>query len=187
MKKRRTALLAFLLTAGVSMGIGFAALSDSFTIYGDLGANVDNSNLVVCFDGEDVNTPEKSTVDGVYCNFATSAGAASIDGKTACELTFQGLDTKGDYATAALRVENRSTLAAANELDATLSTPAISYGTIDQTVFRITAEWADATPEGLVLAPNEANTINVKVELLKTPTASIDASSFEITFTATTA
>ena len=158
MKKRRTALFAFLLTAGISMGIGFAALSDSFTIYGDLGANVDNSNLVVCFDGEDVKTPEKSTVDEVYCNFATPAGAAAIDGKTACELTFQGL-----------------------------STPAISYGTIDQAVFKITAEWADATPAGLVLAPNEANTINVKVELLKTPTASIDASSFEITFTATTA
>ena len=187
MKKRRTALLAFLLTAGVSMGIGFAALSDSFTIYGDLGANVDNSNLVVCFDGETTKTPEISKVDEVYCNFATPSGAASIDGKTACELTFQGLDTKGDYATAYLRVENRSTVAANNELDAKLSTPKINYGTLDQNVFKITAEWADATDDGVNLAPGEANTINVKVELLKTPTSSIDASSFEITFTATTA
>ena len=190
MKKRRTALFAFLLTAAVSMGIGFAALSDSFTINGELGANVDNNNLVVVFDGETAVTPEVSEAQA-YCSFATEAGAASIDGKTACELNFSGLNTIGDTAHAHLRVENRSTQFAGDELDATLSTPTVDYKNIDQTMFKITATWEH---DNLVLEPmtkegatNYSNVICVKVELLVTPTASVTASAFTVSFQALTA
>ncbi len=190
MKKRRTALLAFLLTAGVTMGIGFAALSDSFTINGELGANIDNNNLIVCFDGESAVTTEISETIA-YCSFATDAGAAAIDGKTTCELNFTGLTTKGDTAHADLRVENRSTQFASNELDALLTEPSIDYKTVDKKIFEITAYWKQ---DNLKLEPmskegavNFSNVICVQVKLLVTPTASVTSTAFAISFQAQTA
>ena len=188
MKKRRTALFAFLLTAAVSLGIGFAALSDSFTIYGDLGANVDNNNLIVCFDGtvtED--SPAISRVDEVRCFFATENKAAAIDGKTACELTFNGLDTKDEVAEAWLVVENRSTMAAGDELDAKLPDELdVKYRDVSQEIFDISATWDLSDGADLTLKPGESIVVNIKVTLKVTPTTYIDASSFEISFTATT-
>lgn len=190
MKKRRTALLAFLLTAGVSMGIGFAALSDSFTINGELGANIDNNNLVVVFDGETTNTPETSETHE-YCAFATDAGAAAFDGKTTCEINFNGLTTVGNTAHADLRVENRSTQFAGNELDATLTEPVIDYKNVDKNLFEITAYWKEDNlklePMTKVGAVNYSNIMCVKVVLKSTPTASVTATSFTVSFQATTA
>ena len=193
MKKRRTAVCAFLLAACATLGMGYAALTDSFTVYGDLGANINNENLVVVFDGETTNTTDVSSVDGVYCNFATNVGA--IDGRTSVELVVGGLTTKGQIATAQLRVENRSTAALGNELDAVLTEePSVNYGTIDDDMFTITATWADKTADGLLLKPitnvgsgtPDYNVLNVVVTLNSTPTQSVTASRFEITFTAKT-
>ena len=191
MKKRRTALFAFLLTAAVSMGIGFAALSDSFTINGELGANVNNNNLIVVFDGETAVTPEVSETQA-FCSFATDAGAAAIDGKTTCELNFSGLSTKGDTAHAHLRVENRSTQFAGDELDATLSAPTVDYKSVDQSMFKITATWENEgnlklEPMEKEGATNYSNVICVKVELLTTPTASVTSTGFTVSFQALTA
>lgn len=170
MKNRRLSIFVFLMIAMATLGIGYAALSDSFTIYGDLGANVDNSNLVVVFDSD-------STADGTYANID-----GNIDGLTSAEITFSNMTTKGQVATANLVVENRSTNGGA-ELTATLSDPVVTATGIDATVFKITAAWAN---NDLTIAPTESNTIVITVELLKTPTASIDAKSFSVTFTATT-
>ena len=174
MKNRRLSIFVFLMIAIATLGIGYAALSDSFTIYGDLGANMDNSNLVVVFDGAD------STTDGTY---ATIDG--NIDGLTSAEITFSHMTTKDQVATAKLVVENRSTNYAGSELDATLSTPVVTKTDINSSVFEISAVWEN--PTDLVIAPGESNAIIITVKLLKTPTASIDAKSFSVTFTATTA
>ena len=189
MKKRRIVVLAFLLFACLSLGIGYAALTDSFTVTGDLGANVDNSNLVVVFDGETESTTEVSTVDGTHCNFATANGASGLDGKTVAELTISGLTTKGDQAWAKLVVVNRSTAAKADELNATLSAPTVNYKDLDQGMFEITATWqttTGTTPDDQVLEINEAMVVYILIELLETPTNSVTAKSFEVTFTATT-
>ena len=185
MKKRNTAIATFLLFAAISLGVGYAALTDSFTVQGELGANVNNDNLVVVFDGETANTSEISVVDGVYCNFATPAGAASIDGKNICELSYSNLTTAGQVATATLRVENRSTNYVGTELDATLSTPTVDYGEVDQSLFEITATWENSAD--VVLAPGESNNLLVNVRLLKTTTASVTSKDFTVKFSATTA
>jgi hypothetical protein len=184
MKKRNTAIATFLLFAAISLGVGYAALTDSFTVQGELGANVNNDNLVVVFDGETQNTSEVSSVDETYCNFATPAGAAAIDGKNICELTYSGLTTAGQVANATLRVENRSTNYVGTELDATLSSPTVDYGQVDQQLFKITATWENSD---LTLAPGESNNLLVIVELLKTTTTSVTAKDFSIKFSATTA
>lgn len=189
MKKRRIVVLAFLLFAALSLGIGYAALTDSFTVTGDLGANVDNSNLIVVFDGETTNTTEVSTVDGTHCNFATANGASGLDGKTVAELTISGLTTKGDQAWAKLVVVNRSTAAKDDELDATLSVPAVNYKELDQNMFKITATWekiGGGAPDDQILQVNEAMIVHILIELQETPTSSVTAKSFEVSFTATT-
>ena len=195
MKNRRTSVAAFLLLSSLALGVGYAALSDSFTVTGDLGANVDNNNLVVVYDGETANSAQISSVDGVYCNFATASGVSAIDGRTTAELNFQGLNTSGNKAWAKLVVENRSVKAVGNELDATLSDPVVNYKSIDQTMFKITATWESddrvleaARTDQSTGTPIAAgyNTIYVEVELLKTPTSSVTASQFEVTFTAST-
>lgn len=189
MKKRRIVVLAFLLFAALSLGIGYAALTDSFTVTGDLGANVDNSNLVVVFDGETTSTPEVSTVDGTHCNFATANGASGLDGKTVAELTISGLTTKDDTAWAKLVVVNRSEKALGTELDATLSDPTVNYKDLDKTMFEITATWKtidEQEPTDKILAKGEAMIVYIEIKLLKTPTTSVTAKSFEVTFTATT-
>ena len=186
MKKRNTAIATFLLLAAVSLGVGYAALTDSFNIHGDVGANKDNENLVCVLDGETANSSVVSTVDGTYCQWATSEGAAAIDGRTDCELKFVSLTTKGQTATADLVVENRSIND--NSLIATLSAPAVTHN-LDTNVFDVSVAWdwtvtaENPTP---VIKPNEHAVLKISVSLKTTPTNAIDASSLTISFTATT-
>ena len=182
MKQKRIIIALFLCFAFLGLGIGYAALTDTLKVSGDLGANINNDNLVIVFDGETENSDVVSTVDGVHCNFATTAGAAGIDGRTTIELTVSGLTTKGDQATATLIVENRSI--EDESLTATLSDPSVNYGDLDQELFEITAEWVE---DDLTIASGEYKTINITITLKTTPTASVDAKAFEVTFTAVTA
>lgn len=196
MKKRRISIAAFLAFATVSLGVGYAALTDSFTIYGDLGANIDNENLVVEFtsietDGSTTDGSRNGKDDG-YCALSGSLGA------TSAELSFHNLDTKGSIAWADLTVTNNSSGAVGSELDAQLSNITIDFKTLDREMFDITATWEDAEDTILsaartekddqdndVVIDAESNVIKVKVELLRTPTSSIPASKFVVTFTAT--
>ena len=182
MKQKRIVIALFLCFAFLGLGIGYAALTDTLKVSGDLGANVNNDNLVVVFDGETTNSSVVSSVDGTYCKFATDAGVAGIDGRTTIELVVSGLTTMGDTATATLIVENRSI--DDDALTATLSAPTINYGELDQEMFKITAEWVE---DDLSIASGEYKTIIISITLLTTPTASVDAKSFEVTFTAVTA
>ena len=179
MKKRNKFIATFLLFAAVSLGIGYAALTDSFTVHGDVGANKNNENLKCVFDGD------ASTVDGTYCTWATEQGSAAIDGRTDCELVFQNLNTKGQVAKAKLVVENRSINDAS--LTAVLSEPTVTHH-LNASVFKVTAHWEG--PSGAVTAPTiasgESATIHIEIEMLTTPTNAIDASALSVTFTATT-
>ena len=182
MKKRRGALLTFLFCACVGLGVGYAALTDSFSIHGDIGANKDNENLVCVFDGETANSTIVSTVDGTHCQWATENGASAIDGRTDCELKFTGLTTKDQVASAKLVVENRSIEDAS--LTATLSAPDVVHH-LDPSVFQVTVKWEgdEANP---VIAPRAYATLSIEVKMLTTPTTAIDASAFSVSFTATT-
>lgn len=183
MKKRRGALLTFLFCACVGLGVGYAALTDSFVINGEVGANIDNENLVCVFDGEEtVSRDRVSTVDGTYCRWATDNAALGIDGKTTCELKIGGLTTKGNKATAMLIVENRSI--DDPSLTAKLSTPNVTHS-LNEELFGITVHWENdvATP---TIAPGGYATLHVEVELLTTPTEAVTATDFLVTFTATT-
>ena len=182
MKKRNTAIATFLLLAAVSLGVGYAALSDSFSIHGDVGANKDNENLKCVLDGETAKSSIISTVDGTYCQWATTEGAAAIDGRTDCELKFANLTTKGQAATANLVVENRSINDAS--LTATLSAPTVTHS-LAASIFEVSVAWeGGVTP---TIAPGEYAILNISVSLKTTPTNAIDSSALNISFTATTA
>ena len=181
MKKRNTAIATFLLLAAVSLGVGYAALTDSFSIHGDVGANKDNENLKCVLDGETEESAVISTVDGTYCQWATTTGAAAIDGRTDCELKFVNLTTMGNEAWAKLVVENRSI--DDDSLIATLSAPTVTHS-LEASIFEVSVAWeGGATP---IIAPGEHAILNISVKLKTTPTDAIDASALTISFTAAT-
>ena len=182
MKKRNTAIATFLLLAAVSLGVGYAALTDSFSIHGDVGANKNNENLKCVLDGETEESTVISTVDGVFCQWATTTGAAAIDGRTDCELKFVNLTTMNDTAWAKLVVENRSI--DDDSLTATLSAPTVTHS-LAASIFEVSVAWeGGANP---TIAPREHAILNISVKLKTTPTNAIDSSALTISFTATTA
>ena len=182
MKKRNTVIATFLLLAAVSLGVGYAALTDSFNIHGDVGANKNNENLKCVLDGETEESTVISTVDGVFCQWATTTGAAAIDGRTDCELKFVNLTTMNDTAWAKLVVENRSI--DDDSLTATLSAPTVTHS-LAASIFEVSVAWeGGANP---TIAPGEHAILNISVKLKTTPTNAIDSSALTISFTATTA
>lgn len=183
MKKRNTAIATFLLLAAVSLGVGYSALTDSFSIHGDVGANKDNENLVCVLDGETSNSTVISTVDETFCQWATPTGAAAIDGRTDCELKFVNLTTMGDTAWAKLVVENRSI--EDDALTATLSVPTVTHS-LEASIFEVSVAWEGGV-DNPVIAPGEYAVLNISVSLKTTPTNAIDSTALNISFTATTA
>ena len=49
MKKRNLLVSGFFLLAGLTLGVGYAALTDGFVVFGDVGASADQNNLQVVF------------------------------------------------------------------------------------------------------------------------------------------
>ena len=189
MKKRRTAVCAFLLAACATLGMGYAALTDNLTVNGKLNTVRDNTNLVVKFDQTGFTSRVKSGTSS-----ATAVG--SEWGDTTMVLTFSGLTTNGDVVVAEIPVVNASTGAVGTELDATLiATPHIAYttpaGDLHENLFEINAEWK--TPSDLVLeAAREGiaagtNVLVVTLTLKKTITTAIPQQTFTVSFSATTA
>ena len=179
MKKRNKFIATFLLFAAVSLGIGYAALTDSFTVHGDVGANKNNENLKCVFEGA------TSEVDGTYCSWATQQGSFAIDGRTDCELVFQNLNTKGQKAWAKLVVKNKSI--DDDSLTAVLSEPTLTHH-LNASVFSVAAHWEgqSGAVTAPTIAPGESATLHIVIEMLTTPTNAIDASALSVTFTATT-
>lgn len=186
MKKRRTAVCAFLLAACATLGMGYAALTDNLSVNGKLNTVRENSNLVVKFNGSHNVTTGPGTT-------TTASATPSEWGDTTVVLTFSDLKTNGDTVIVQLPVINASQKAVNDELDATLSEPHISYNDTNRFLYEVSAVWADDTNDGLTLEAARTgvdagtNTLIITLTLNQTVTTAIEQQTFTVSFHATTA
>ena len=147
MKNRRITIVAFLLIAALTLGIGYAALTDTLTITGSASV--------------DAEAGQNAFEDDIY--FSAAQGGtdvvAEFDDDTATMEIAEGktpLKVVGDKITATFTVKSDS------DLNATVTASVKSNS--NEEFFKVTTDW---TTENL--AANGTLDITVTVELIKTP------------------
>jgi hypothetical protein len=196
-KKRRLIISLFLLVALISIGVGYAELTNSLLVETDISANINNGNLKVEF-VEVTNTLETDPI------------TVSVLGPQKVNVGFNNTNTmsaKGDSQSIELKVRNNSLNAVGTELDATLSTLEIVSNSItkDETAstdtrvvykgthFTVVAEWVTANDLLLEAARPDAsipageNILKITISLNVTVTSEIPQHAFTVKFTAKTA
>ena len=155
MKKRRTAIIAFLLCACLAIGAGYAAASDSLSVTGK--ANVTAA------------TSEDFNLD-VYFSSATATASAAGDSVTIDQddpdkatLVVNSLKAKGDSATFKLTITNSG--ATVNSA-AILSSPSFALNEQYRGYFTLAASIDDAD-----LRPGGSTTLTITVTLTQLPNA----------------
>ena len=133
MKKRRIAVVAFMLVAVLTLGIGYAVLTDTLTIGADLTANTSGSSKEFDADVQFASvTPDAASAGKV-------SGVISTDGDNiTLTLTEGALSTAGSSVKVTIVIENQST-----EFDPTISAPAIAITGTDAAEFEATTTWGD--------------------------------------------
>ena len=165
MKKRRSLIISLLLVAALTLGIGYAALTDVLDINGT--ADVNQTAAEEAFD-----------VD-VYFYEATANDAENVasivDGdKDMASFTASNLKGAGDKATFTFTINNDGDLA-------TKVTPTLAAdGNNNPEYFTITSDW-NAQPKTIAAGGSETHTVTVT--LIKTPTETIHGA-FHIELTA---
>ena len=159
MKNKKTFVGIALLILVLVLGIAYAAITGSLTIGGTATATEDANNFKVIFTG----VAEQDT--GVTATVNTDPKTATMD--------VSGLTTKGQSKSATFTIQNQSA-----ELNALL---AVKTNTTDNAeYFKVTAELADSA----ALAPQGTTSVEVTVELVKTPVEEV-AGSIEVELTST--
>ena len=163
MKKRRLAIVAFLLCACVGLGIGYAALSDTLTINGDITVKPHSADFSVHF--TEVKASSKTTT------------AIQTD-TTVATFTSTQLSAANDQAYAIIEVKNSSTGYKAQMADFTISS------TVDpsiQNFFEVKCEYVELNADGVtydvIAAPlldvSETTLVRVTVTLKVQPVEEI--------------
>lgn len=170
MKNRRTSLAALLLLSCVTLGVGYAAVSQTLEFSGTIGANTTTQ-----FNVEFTNyTIEEQTSQTVTSEKLTQSGPRSA------ELSFTGFTNVGDKIVTHLEVENKTVPTAG--LSAKLD--ALSSSGTETEFFRYSYAWGE--PSKTVLASGESTYIEISVELIKARIDETQAAgtSFTVTFIA---
>ena len=169
MKKRRIVFLSFMLAAALTIGVGYAALSDQLTVTGS--ASVDASDFEEVFDidvyfSKAVSTPELVT-----------ASIDATDKDEAIMTVLSGLDEVGDEVIATYTIKSDS--------DLTVNvTPSVMNATGDAAYtdeyFAVTLSKTGVQ----TIEPNGSMDITVTVKLIKTPVTGVKSTSFKVLFDA---
>lgn len=169
MKNRKTIITSFLLLAGLTLGVGYAAISNTLTVTGAVNLGTDENNFSVVFDSveQDANEVKRWTAT---INENTINSTLTINSNA--------LDTKGDSIDIDYTVRNASP---ANDLIAVLGD--ITVTNANTSWYTVEANWVDSSV--VELAYNETAVFNVKVTLVNTPTESVSGLDFFVSFTAT--
>lgn len=165
MKARRLVVLALALVTVLTMGIGYAALTDALTVGGtgsltQAAAN-DQFDGEVYFEG--VPTTEK-------CTAVLEEGEKPDEATITIENT---LAIVGDMATATFTVRN----------DSAVPATIVTNTSHDSTHFRVTAEFTN----GNTIEAGGTLTFTVKVTLKQTVAADVNGEAFNITFNVSSA
>ena len=146
-RKKNIKLIIFALIAVLTLGIGYAAISNiTLTINGSGGVNVDSNNFLVKFMNESPNLP---IIDGSPTNTVT------VTDNTHASFDISTLSTAGDSVTATLTVKNIS-----NGIGAEIS---LALTNSNPTYFKVTEHLTDNK-----LQAGDSATVTVTVEMLKT-------------------
>ena len=178
MKNRKTVVVAFLLVAAMLLGVGYAALQDTLTIDGVLGADISTANTQfdhdIYFEKHVISDPALATV-GYADNMRDEA-----------TITAKAFQKEGDTVTITFTIINKSV-----EFDA-LVTPDVLVEALTVTpangehdpVFTATWKWADGTNGAQTIANNDGTMdVSVTITLTETPTEAHEAS-FTLNFNA---
>ena len=153
MRKRKTALVAFLLSAFLGLGVGYAVVTDSLTINGDVTVKTHQENFSVIF--SQVETQNQCT-------------ASILDDKTVASFSTSQLKTTGDTATAVFQIKNVSPEYSAK---ITLQDIKISTEYIDtmNDYFTYSAKLNDGAATEVTILKDATATLTVTLTLKKTP------------------
>ncbi len=172
MKKRRTSIIAFLLCACLTIAVGYAALTDTFTITGDAYATTDvaqpafDKKVYFLAANKGPDSGSSSTTPNEY-------GVGTADPDTAF-FNIYSLAKKGESASFTYTIKNESKEYAAK----------IVIDTKDSTnsqFYKIVAEFVNGND---TVQTESTIDVIVTVEMLKTPTEDTTGS-FTIVMTAT--
>ncbi len=168
MRNRKTVIVAFMLVAVMLLGIGYAALTDTLTINGTAGVNLDDTSEV--FD-EDIYFSKVISGDGctAVINDDPDTGTITVaDG---------ALKEVGDEVIATYTIKSES------DLDVLITKPTVANAKITNNnpeYFDVYVNWV---PESMTLAAGSTVDVVVTVKLIKTASADQDVT-FGITFDA---
>ena len=155
-RKKSLNLFLFVLIGFITLGIGYAAISNiSLTINGTGSITATQSNFDVRF--LDVTGHEPSITPG-------SPNTVSVLGNTEATFDVSTLSKKGDTAVATIDVKNNS-----NGIGAEIS---LELTNSNETYFKVTEHIADA-----ILQANDITTVTVTIEMLKTPISADEVTS----------
>lgn len=129
MKKRRIAIIAFVLVAVLTISVGYAALTRDVKIEGKAKSTPDNINVV--FSAAEIVTAD--TTDG-----AEASSAVGAPGDYAISMTAANLVKIGDKVVAKYTIKNN------NEYDVTLAEPTITE-TGHSDYFDVSTDWGTGT------------------------------------------
>ena len=127
MKKRRIAIIAFVLVAALTLSVGYALLTRDLKIEGKAKSTPDNLNVV--FSASEIVLAD--TTD--HCEASSSVGAP---GDFAISMTASNMTKIGDKVVAKYTIKNN------NEYDVTLKKPTIS-STGDSAYFKVSTDWGE--------------------------------------------
>jgi len=165
MKKRRSLIISLLLVAALTLGIGYAALTDVLDINGT--ADVNQSAAEEAFN-EDIYFSD------AVANQAGNVASVDAGDNDMASFTASNLKGAGDTATFTFTIKNDS------DVDAVVTPTLAADGNTNPTYFTIVSDW-NAQPKTIVAGGSE--TYTVTVTLIKTPTETIHGA-FHIELTA---
>ena len=184
MKNRKTVVVAFLLVAAMLLGVGYAALTDTLTITGEIGANTSASQTE--FDADVYFKSTAVTKDDT----GNQAASQILEGRDDAKITAQHFTVKEqivivEYVIANDHAEFNASVAPNVAIDGNVDLD--NDGADHDPIFTVSWKWDDAETgaAGTKLIPAKGSaTLYVVIELDETPQEA-HAVTFDISFTAT--
>ena len=187
MKKRRTIIISLLLVAALALGVGYAGMSGSIKINGDVVNKPHEVNLTFESTGDGNEKTEIAQSTGTGTGSDVSSITISTDKKLAT-FSIRNLSHKDEYVLATLVVKNN------NEYDVKLeSNPGFTYAleTGVPEFFTVQTTWIEKIDpnthtDDLVLQKGETRVLEVKVIMVNSTANQYDGD-FVINVTGTSA
>ena len=169
MKKRRTLIISLLLVAALALGVGYAALSSTLQVNGNIENDPANVNVVFSSSTLAASSPTESRITDIE-----RVSSAGTTGTAVISLQAAGLKEVGDSVTFTLTIENKGNLTVTVEELIPTEEFICDYYTLD------IASWAD----DVQLAPGGTTTATVVVAV-KTLTDTQEIHDFSLKAVAT--